>query len=101
MQDLNGSYQKFANSIALTLVSRLAMVLAAGALPIAGWMLQRSVNTVDTMSSKIDGIQVQTMDTNFSIKLIQQNQESQRGLLADHEQRVRILEGINRARTPP
>lgn len=96
MKDLNGNYEKFTNSVAFTLVARGAMILATAALPIAGWMIQRSVNTVDSISAKIDTIHDQTVDTNVSIKLIQQSQESQGRLLADHEQRVRILENANR-----
>lgn len=100
MKDLNGNYEKFANSVYFTLISRGAMIMATLALPIAGWMIQRGVNSVDMLTAKMDMIHDQTLDTNASIKLIQQNQESQGRLLADHEMRVRMLENINRAHGP-
>ena len=101
MTDLNGNGAKIANSVALTLISRGAMILATAALPVAGWFFQRSVNTIDLMASKIDTIHDQIIGTDASIALIQQNQEGQNHLLIDHEQRVRILESINRARLLP
>jgi hypothetical protein len=101
MNDLNGNGAKIANSVILTLVSRGAMIMATAALPIAGWFLQRSVNTIDTMSTKIDTIHDQIIETGASIRLIEMNQTGQDRLLVDHEQRVRILESINRARLLP
>lgn len=101
MSDLNGNYAKVANSVTLTLVSRFAMIVATAALPVFGWMLQRGVSSVDAMSAKIDAIQQRVIETGLLLKFVQQNQESEDRLLADHESRVRALENYNRMRGAP
>lgn len=99
MTDLNGNASKLANNVMLTLIARGAMILATASLPIAGWMLERSVATIDNMAAKIDTIRDQTIETGGAIKLIQQSQTVQGQILADHEARVRALESINRSRS--
>lgn len=89
---------RLVNSAILTIVARLAMVVAAGAMPVAGWMLTRSINTVDEVSSKIDRVKELAVETSFNVKLIQQTLQLQTQALQDHETRVRVLE--NRPRTP-
>lgn len=98
------SEQSLANNPLLTLVARFAMILAAAALPIAGWMIQRGVNSVDLISEridknstelnrKVDAIKDQSTETGSNVKLIQQTQQVQGAVISDHETRVRLLEG--------
>lgn len=87
---------RLVNSAILTIVARFAMVTAAGAMPVAGWMLQRSISTVDEVSRKIDSVRDLAFETGLNVKLIQQTQTLQGAALADHETRVRQLEGRKR-----
>lgn len=88
---------KIANNSVFTLITRAAMIFVAFAVPAVGWMLQRSVNTVDQISAKVDTVKDQSTETNSTVKLIQQTQSVQSQIIADHESRVRILERL----TPP
>lgn len=92
----NGNGAKLVNNAALTVMSRLAMILATAALPVAGWMVLRGINAVDDVAKKVDTIRDQTLETNGNVKLIQQTQTIQGATLADHESRMRTLE-----RKPP
>jgi hypothetical protein len=92
MTEIMSQGEKVANSVALVLVARVAMILAAAALPAAGWMLQRSVAAVDRVSDKVDGLRDDIKDNAAAIRLIQQTQQVQSSFIADHETRVRILE---------
>ena len=94
MSDTTGS--KVANSVALTLISRFAMIAATLALPIVGWMVQRGVSTGDVVAEKIDRLRDQSIETNGTVKLIQQTQAVQGASLTDHESRIRIQENLNR-----
>ena len=88
---------KLVNSVILTLLARGAMILITVlGLPMAGWMMQRSVSSFDDISKKVDTIRDQSFETGSTVKLIQQSQESQTRLIADHELRVRTLEQFNR-----
>lgn len=89
----NGEKQKLVNSAVLTVIARLAMVFAAGAAPVGGWMLQRAITSVDEVARKIDAARDLALETGVNVKLIQQTQQIQGAVLADHETRVRILEG--------
>lgn len=92
---------KLVNSVTLTLVSRGAMIFATMVgLPIAGWMMNRAVDSVDQIKSKVDTIREQSLETNGNVKLIQLTQGVQTAIIADHEARVRSLEGINRTARP-
>lgn len=87
------SGEKLANNVMLTLVARSAMIFATViGLPVAGWMMNRAVSSVDAISRKVDTIREQSLETNGALKLIQQSQQSQGQILADHETRVRVLE---------
>lgn len=83
---------KLANSVILILLSRFAMIFAAGSLPIAGWMLNRSIATVDHISLKVDQLRDQLIDTNSTMRLMQQTQQVQNSVINDHETRMRGLE---------
>lgn len=88
----NGNGDRLVNSAILTIIARLAMVTAAGAMPIAGWMLQRSINTVDEVSRKIDSVRDLATETSNNVKLIQQALQLQTSAVQDHETRLRLLE---------
>jgi hypothetical protein len=90
---LNGDKDKLVNSAILTVVARFAMISAAGALPIAGWMFQRGISTVDEVSRKIDAVRDLAIETGVTVKLIQQAQQIQGSIMTDHEGRIRLLEG--------
>lgn len=89
----NGSkVESFTESVWLRLISRFAVIAAVVALPLIGWMGSRAVSTVDDISVKVDNIKDRIIETNGNVKLIQQTQEAQKTILADHEARVRQLE---------
>jgi len=90
--------EKLVNSVALTLLSRLAMIVATGlVLPVALLMLQRGLSTVDEMSKKIDAMRDQGFETSGALRLMQQAQGEHKAQLVDHELRIRGLELVNRA----
>lgn len=100
MTDSPTNASKLVNSAVLTLIARGAMIFGMTVgFPIVGWMLQHSINIIDAMTTKIDTIQMQTYETSSTIRLIQQTQQAQAQILADHEARVRSLENLNRGRT--
>lgn len=88
--------EKLVNSAILTIVARFAMIVAAGALPVGGWMLQRSIGTVDEIARKIDAVRDLAVETSLNVKLIQQAQLMQTSAVQDHETRLRLLEGSKR-----
>lgn len=88
----NSGQEKIANSVTLILISRVAMILAVAALPVAGWMIQRGISSIDDISRKIDTLKDQAFETSASVKLIQLTLTNQTQMIADHEARVRILE---------
>lgn len=90
--------ENLAGSAIFTVIARTAMILATAALPVVGWLLQRSVNTVDEISRKVDTVNEKTVETNSTVKLIQQTQTMQGALIADHEGRIRGLERVPVAR---
>ena len=96
MPESNGD--KIANNVWLTIISRFAMICATAALPIAGWMMQRGISTIDRVGDKVDAVRDQINETNGTIRLIQQTQQVQNSIIADHEARVRMLERINAGR---
>lgn len=86
------SNTKLVDNVALTIIARGAIILATGVgLPGALWMMNRAVNSVDTISAKIDTLRDQAIETGGTVKLIQQLQGSQQRALDDHEARLRAL----------
>ncbi len=81
-----------ADSAALTVTARLAMATSAPILAMIGWLLVRSVQTVDAMSAKVDDVHERILETNGNLKLVQQSQAAQALILADHEARMRAME---------
>jgi hypothetical protein len=86
--------EKLVASVALTLFSRVAMILATGLiLPIALWLGARGVSTIDEISKKLDTMRDQVIETSAEIR-------AQQKMLDDHEMRVRLLEAAGRANPP-
>lgn len=77
----------------LAIAARLAMLFSAVSLPIAGWMIQRGINSVDEVARKIDAARDLALEIGVNVKLIQQTQQIQGAIMGDHETRLRILEG--------
>lgn len=92
----NGNGAKLVNSAVLTIIARLSMIVGAGALPVAGWIATRGINTIDEVSRKIDAARDLALETSLNVKMIQQTQTLQGATLADHESRMRLLEGSRR-----
>lgn len=84
--------ERLVNNVILILLSRFAMILATAALPVAGWMIQRGVASVDRLGDKVDALKEQLTDTTVTIRIIQQSQQVQNSVITDHEMRMRILE---------
>jgi hypothetical protein len=99
MADPDTTGKRLADNVALTLISRGAMIFATViGLPIAGWMMNRAVASVDRIAEKVETIRDQSFQTSGTVKLIQQNQDVQTRTIYDHETRVRVLENYNRSR---
>jgi hypothetical protein len=95
MADANG---KLVDNVMLTLVARIAIIAATAiGLPVAGWMMNRAVSSVDSISEKIDKVREQAVETNGTIKLLQQLQTADHQMLSDHEFRLRGVEQASRA----
>lgn len=88
----NGNGGKLVNSVILTIIARFAMIIAAAALPVVGWVAIRGISTVDEVARKIDTVRDLALETSLNVKLIQQTQTIQGASLADHETRMRLLE---------
>ena len=89
--------EKLVASVALTLFSRVVMILATGLiLPIALWLGARGVATIDEISKKIDTMRGQAIETSADIRALREQANETSGELrvesADHEARVRVLE---------
>jgi hypothetical protein len=81
---------KLVDSVALTLFSRVAMIVATSLiLPVALWMGSRGVATIDEIAKKIDTMREASIEQAAEIR-------AQQRILADHEQRVRVLEAQGR-----
>lgn len=97
MADESPPGSKLVNSVALQLISRFAIIAATAiGLPTAYAMIGRAVSTADTISAKLDVMKEQAAEVNGNIRLIQQTQNAQGSLLADHEIRIRGVEGFVR-----
>jgi hypothetical protein len=98
--------EKLVDSVALTLFSRVAMIVATGLiLPIALWLGARGVSTIDEISKKIDTMRGQAIETSADIRALREQANETSGELralrvelADHEARVRVLEARMAAR---
>lgn len=101
MSDPSTPAEKLVNSVVFTLVARGAMIIGTGiGLPIALWLSSRAVDSFDRINSKVDTIKDQSIETNGTVKLIQQTQSEQTRLIVDHETRMRVLENLNRTLRP-
>jgi hypothetical protein len=86
------------SGVILSVVARGAIIFATViGLPVAAWMMNRAVESVDRISTKVDSLREQSLETNGTVKLIQQSQDVQNRILADHEARMRLLESYNRS----
>ena len=81
---------KLVDSVALTLTARVAMIVA---LPVACWMGNRLVATVDEISKQLDVMKEASIEQSLEIR-------AQQRTLADHEARVRVLEAAGRVAQP-
>ena len=84
---------KLVDSVALTLIARVAMIVATGILPIALWMGSRGVATIDEISKKLDVMKEASIEQSVEMR-------AQQRILADHEARVRVLEAAGRVTQP-
>ena len=84
---------KLVDNVILTLIARFAIVFASTVgLPAAFWMMNRAVNSVDVISTKIDTLRDQQLETGGALKLMQQIQTADHHTLEDHEARLRGVE---------
>ena len=81
---------KLVDSVALTLTARVAMIVA---MPVAFWMGNRLVATVDEISKKLDLMKEASIEQSLELR-------AQQRTLADHEARVRVLEAAGRVAQP-
>jgi hypothetical protein len=84
---------KLVDSVALTLIARVAMIVATGILPIALWMGSRGVATIDEISKKLDVMKEASIEQSVEMR-------AQQRILADHGARVRVLEAAGRVTQP-
>jgi hypothetical protein len=86
--------EKLVASVALTLIARVAIVVATSViLPIALWMGSRGVATIDEISKKLDVMKEASIEQSVEMR-------AQQRILADHEARVRVLEAAGRVTQP-
>lgn len=67
-----------ANNVTLAVLARIAMLAATACLPIVGWLLVRSIDTLDDVHSRVISLQATSSATMVTV--------------ADHEARIRDLE---------
>jgi hypothetical protein len=86
--------EKLVDSVALTLFARVAMIVATSLLlPVAIWMGNRGISTIDEISKKIDAMKEVSIEQAVEMR-------AQARILADHEARVRVLEAAGRVAQP-
>lgn len=88
---------RWAQSSGLALFARLVMIFASLiALPVAGWMLNRVVNTADEISAKVgqQGTKLELLDQSvkFGFDAAKGDITGIRMQLTDHEGRIRVIE---------
>lgn len=81
----DGLSKQLVDSVSLTLIARLAMIAATVALPVAGWMLKRGIDTVDRVE-----VGVRTLEGTQSV--LHLKVDNLLGQFQDHETRIRVLE---------
>lgn len=89
----------FADTSVLASAGRYAAILSAIVLPALGWLLRRAqaeradiTAAISAIDRSLNIVRDHVIETNGSIKLIQQMQQTQAAILADHEVRMRELE---------
>lgn len=100
--------EKLVDSVALTLFSRGAMIVATSLiLPVALWMGSRSVSTIDEISKKLDTMKEASIEQAADIRALRAESTAlraesiaQQRILAEHEARVRVLEAQARGGVP-
>jgi hypothetical protein len=85
--------EKLVDNVTLTLIARVAMIVATGILPIALWMGSRGVATIDEIAKKLDVMKEASIEQSVEMR-------AQQRILADHEARVRVLEAAGRVTQP-
>jgi hypothetical protein len=94
--------EKLADSVALRLWARLAMLVATGLiLPLGLWMGNRGVSTIDEIAKKIDTMKEASIEDRGEIRALRGQVTAQQQILADHEARVREIERAGRNGQPP
>ena len=92
---------KLVDSVALTLTARVAMIVATSLiLPIALWMGNRGVATIDEIAKKLDVMKEASIEQSAEIRALRVETNAQQRILADHEARVRVLEAAGRVAQP-
>ena len=81
---------RLVDSVALTLTARAAMIVV---LPVAIWIGNRGISTIDEISKKLDKMKEASIEQTVEVRV-------QARHLADHEARVRVLEAAGRVTTP-
>jgi hypothetical protein len=85
MAEKKTASEKLVDSVALTLIARVAMIVATGILPIALWMGGRGVSAIDEIAKKLDLMKEASIEQSVEMR-------AQQRILADHEARVRVIE---------
>src|SRR5215470_17884499 len=84
---------KLVDSVALTLTARVAMIVATSLiLPIALWMGNRGVATIDEIAKKLDVMKEASIEQSAEIRALRVETNAQQRILADHEAWVRVIE---------
>ena len=80
----------------LTVIARVAMIVATLAMPLAGFMMQRVIAAADAIGDKVDkgAVQMQLLqqDVKYGFDAAKSDIAGIRGQLLDHEGRLRIIE---------
>lgn len=85
-----------ADNAAIQLLARASMMFAAPAFAIIGWLLVRSVQTVDMIQTRLEDVSQRVNETGSNVRMMQQAQGAQTLILGDHETRMRALERLSR-----
>lgn len=82
----------------LTVVARVAIFVATFiALPVAGWLLTRAANTVDSILVVTEKMQLKLVDMDGASKLFAEQIKQIESEEVDHENRIRKLEDADRS----
>jgi len=87
---------RLARNTVLTVIARLAMIAATAMLPVAGFLLTRTVNSIDAMSLEVSkgATQIKLLEqaVKFGFDANKADVASIRQQLTDHEGRLRVIE---------